>query len=117
MKREDIDIIDICTPTSTHRDIAVAAAENGKHIFSEKPLAMNTKQAKQMIKAAGKATVKHMAGFNYRRVPAVALAKKLIQEGKLGKIYHWRAAYLQDWLVDPDFPLIWKLRKEIAGKT
>lgn len=115
VKREDIDIIDICTPTSTHRDIAVAAAENGKHIFSEKPLAMDTKQAKQMIKAAGKATVKHMVGFNYRRVPAVTLAKKLIQEGKLGKIYHWRAAYLQDWIVDPDFPLIWKLRKEIAG--
>ncbi len=115
VRREDIGLIDICTPTNLHHDIAVAAAENGKHVFSEKPLAMNVQEAREMVDAVEEAGVKHMVGFNYRRVPAIALAKKLIQEGKLGRIYHWRAAYLQDWIVDPDFPLIWKLRKEVAG--
>lgn len=113
--REDVGVVDICTSTNTHCDIAVLAAENKKHIFCEKPLAMNVKEAKKMVEAVEKAGVKHMVGFNYRRVPAIAYAKKLIEEGKIGKIYHFRAAYLQDWIVDPEFPLIWKLRKEIAG--
>lgn len=115
VKRDDIDVIDICTSTNTHRDIAIAAAKHGKHVFCEKPLAMNVREAKEMVQAVEEAKVKHMVGFNYRRVPAVRLAKKLIEEGKIGRIFHWRAAYLQDWIVDPEFPLIWKLRKEIAG--
>lgn len=115
VKRDDLDVIDICTSTNTHCDIAVAAAENGKHVFSEKPLAMNVKEAKKMVEEVEKAQVKHMVGFNYRRVPAITYAKKLIEDGKIGKIYHWRAAYLQDWIVDPEFPLTWKLRKEVAG--
>ncbi len=115
VKREDIDVIDICTSTDTHCAIAKAAAQNKKHIFCEKPLAMNVREAKEMLQAAEEAKIKHMVGFNYRRVPAVRLARKLIEDGKIGKIFHWRAAYLQDWIVDPDFPLIWKLRKEVAG--
>lgn len=115
VRRDDIEIVDICTSNNTHHDIAIAAAENKKHILCEKPLAMNVREAKEMVQAVEEAGVKHMIGFNYRRVPAVVLAKKLIEEGKLGTIYHFRAAYLQDWIVDPDFPLIWKLRKEVAG--
>jgi predicted dehydrogenase len=115
VQRDDLQVIDICTSTNTHCDIAILAAENKKHIFCEKPLAMNVQEAKKMVEAVEKAGVKHMVGFNYRRVPAIAYAKKLIEAGKIGKIYHFRAAYLQDWIVDPDFPLIWKLRKEIAG--
>jgi predicted dehydrogenase len=115
VERDDIEIVDICTSNNMHRDIAIAAAENKKHILCEKPLAMNVGEAKEMVQAVEEAGVKHMIGFNYRRVPAVVLAKKLIEEGRLGTIYHFRAAYLQDWIVDPDFPLIWKLRKEVAG--
>lgn len=115
VERDDIDLIDISSPGDTHRDIAVAAAEKGKHILCEKPLANNLKEAKDMLKAVEKAGVKHMVGFNYRRVPAVGLAKKMIEEGKIGEIYHFRATYLQDWIVDPEFPLVWRLQKEKAG--
>jgi len=115
IKRDDIDLIDISTPGDTHRDIAIAAAEAGKHIFCEKPLANNLSEAEEMLDAVKKAGVKHMVAFNYRRVPAVVLAKQLIDEGKIGKIYHWRAVYLQDWIVDPDFPLVWRLQKDKAG--
>jgi len=115
IERDDIDLIDISTPVNVHKDMAVAAAEAGKNVFCEKPLAMNLEEANQMLKAVEKAKVKHMLGFNYRRVPAVCLAKKLIDEGKIGEIYHFRAQYLQSWITDPDFPLVWRLRKEIAG--
>ena len=115
IKRDDIDIVDISSPKNTHRDIAVAAAKAGKHILLEKPMAMNYHEAEEMLEAVKKAGVKHMIGFNYRRVPAIVLAKRLIQEGKIGRIFHWRACYLQDWIVSEDFPLIWKLKKEIAG--
>ena len=115
VKRDDIDLVDISSPQNTHRDIAVAAAEAGKHVLLEKPMAMNAQEAQEMLDAVKKAGVKHMIGFNYRRVPAIGLAKRLIEEGKIGRIFHWRACYLQDWIVDEDFPLIWKLRKEIAG--
>jgi len=115
VKRDDIDIVDISSPQITHRDIAVAAAEAGKHVLLEKPMAMNVQEAQEMLEAVKKAGVKHMISFNYRRVPAIGLAKRLIEEGKIGRIFHWRACYLQDWIVDEDFPLIWKLRKEIAG--
>lgn len=115
ISRKDIDVIDICAPTALHRDIAVAAAENGKHIFCEKPAALSYAEAKEMAEAADKAGVVHYLNHNYRRVPAVAFAKKLIDEGRLGTIYHWRGAYLQDWIMSPDFPLTWHLQKEKAG--
>ena len=115
VERKDIDLIDITAPTNVHKEIAIASAKAGKHIFCEKPLAMNLGEAREMLKAVESAGVKHMVGFNYRMVPAVALAKKLIQEGALGKIYHFRAVYLQDWIVDPNFPLVWRLQKDIAG--
>jgi len=113
--RDDVDLVDISTPVNLHKDIAIAAAKAGKHILCEKPMAMSLDEAKEMLEAVEKAGVKHMIGFNYRRVPAIILAKRLIDEGALGKIYHFRAMYLQDWIIDPDFPLVWRLRKEVAG--
>lgn len=113
--RDDIDLIDINAPSNMHKDIAVAAAEAGKHIFCEKPLALTLEDSREMLRAAEAAGVKHMCGFNYRFAPAVQLAKKLVDEGRLGKIHHFRAWFLQDWIVDPDFPLVWRLQKEIAG--
>ena len=113
--RDDIDLIDIATPNNTHAEIAVAAAKAGKHVISEKPLAMNVAEARRMLQAVRRAGVKHMVWFNYRRVPAIALARKLIAGGRLGRIFHIRAVYLQDWIVDPGFPLVWRLRREVAG--
>ncbi len=113
--REDINVIDIGAPSDVHKEIALAAAEKGKHIFCEKPLALNLKDAREMLSAAEKNKVKHMVGFSYRFMPSVQLAKKLILSGKLGKIYHFRALYLQDWIVSPEFPLVWRLDKKIAG--
>jgi predicted dehydrogenase len=115
VSRDDIDIVDVCTPTDSHRDIATAAAEAGKHIFCEKPCALNYAQAKSMAEAADKAGVTHYLNHNYRRVPAVAFAKRLIDSGRLGEIYHWRGAYLQDWIMDPSFPATWHLQKKHAG--
>ena len=115
VNRPDIDVIDISTGNETHAEIAIAAAQAGKHIFCEKPLAMNVDQAKRMLAAVEKAGVKHMVNFNYRGVPAVALAKQLIDQGRIGEIYHWRGAYLQDWIMDPNFPLVWRLDKRFAG--
>jgi predicted dehydrogenase len=115
VEREDVDIIDISTPTFLHHDIAVEAAKRGKHIFCEKPIAMTYDQSKAMYEAAEKAGVTHFLNHNYRRCPAVLLAKKLLGEGKIGRVFHWRGAYLQSWIVDPDFPLTWHLRKETAG--
>ena len=115
VERDDIDLIDIVTPPAMHANIAIAAAKAGKHIFCEKPLALTLKDGREMLDAANKAKVKHMIGFNYRRVPAIVLAKKLIDEGKIGRIHHFRAVYLQDWIVDPAFPLNWRLEKESAG--
>jgi len=113
--RPDVDVVDITAPSNFHKDVAIAAAENGKHIFCEKPLALTTAGAREMLAAAEKNHVKHQIGFNYRFAPAVLLAKKLIDEGKLGKIYHFRGSYLQDFIVDPNFPLIWRLDKSVAG--
>ena len=113
--RDDIDIIDIASPQNTHHEIAVAAAKAGKHIFCEKPQAMNFKQARGMYEAAEKAGIVHYLNHNYRRCPAVMLARKLIREGKIGRIFHWLGEYLQSWIVDPNFPLTWHLRKETAG--
>jgi predicted dehydrogenase len=110
-----IDIVDIVTPTYSHAEIAIAAAQNGKHVLCEKPLALDVKQAQAMFNAAQKSKVVHMVCHNYRRIPAIALAKKMIAEGSLGKIFHFRARYAQDRLVDPDFPLDWRLQKETSG--
>jgi predicted dehydrogenase len=110
-----IDIVDISVPNHLHAEIAIAAAKNGKHILCEKPLAMNVKEAEAMLAAAQKAKIVHMICHNYRRIPAIALAKKMIGEGTLGKIFHYRARYAQDWLTDPSFPLNWRLEKETGG--
>ena len=113
--RPDVDIIDIGVPQHLHKEIAVAAAKGGKHIFCEKPLAMNVAEAQEMLDAVQAAGVVHYLNHNYRRTPAVMLAKRLIDEGRIGRIFHWRGAYLQSWIVDPNFPLTWHLRAETAG--
>jgi predicted dehydrogenase len=113
--RDDIDAIDITAPSNAHKEIAIAAAEGGKHIFCEKPLALNVKDAREMLATVKKHNVKHQIGFNYRYAPAIVLAKKMIDEGKLGQIYHFRGEYLQDYIIDPNFPRVWRLDKEVAG--
>ncbi|MBO7745937.1 Gfo/Idh/MocA family oxidoreductase [Paenibacillus sp. MWE-103] len=113
--RPDIDVVDINAPSDAHKEIAIAAAKAGKHLFCEKPLALSLADAREMLAAAEAAGVKHMAGLNYRFAPAIRLAKKLIEEGRIGRIHHFRAVFLQDWLVDPAFPLVWRLKKEVAG--
>jgi len=113
--REDIDIVDIGVPTHLHHEIALAAAKAGKHIFCEKPMAVSYNQAKEMFEAARENGITHYLNHNYRRCPAVRLAKQLIDDGKIGRIFHWRGAYLQSWIVDPQFPLTWHLQKETAG--
>jgi len=113
--RPDIDVIDVSTPNNSHAEISIAAAKAGKHVFCEKPLAMSLTEAKEMRDACNQAKVKHMVAFNYRRVPAVAFARQLIQQGKIGQIYHMRAVYLQDWILDPNFPIVWRLDAKTAG--
>lgn len=115
VERDDIDLIDINAPSDAHKEIALAAIANGKHVLCEKPLALNLADAREMLEAAEKAGVKHGICFNYRFLPAVQLAKSIIDSGKLGEIHHYRATYLQDWLVDPEAPLAWRLKKEVAG--
>ena len=115
VSRPDIDVIDITAPSNAHRDIAVAAAQAGKHVFCEKPLALTLADARLMHEEAEKAGIKHQIGFNYRFAPAVVLAKRMIDEGKLGTIRHVRASYLQDFIIDPDFPLVWRLQKDVCG--
>ena len=111
----DIDVIDINTPNDSHAEIAIAAAQAGKHVLCEKPLALNVSQCEAMLAAAKKAKIVHMVCHNYRRIPAIALAKKYIEEGVIGDIYHYYARYAQDWIVDPEFPLVWRLQKGISG--
>ena len=113
--RDDIDVIDICTPGNLHLPMALAALKAGKHVICEKPLANTLEEARELLAAAANTSKKTMVAFNYRRVPAVALARQLIAEGRIGEIYHWRAVYLQDWIIDPDFPLVWRLEKDKAG--
>src|SRR5690349_721633 len=118
VERDDIDLIDICTPGDTHAEIALAALAAGKHVLCEKPLANTVAEAREMASAAAAAQahgVRAMCGFNYRRVPAVALMRQMVADGRIGTIRHVRAVYLQDWIVDPEFPLVWRLRKEVAG--
>jgi predicted dehydrogenase len=113
--RKDVDIVDICTPGDSHAAIAIAAAQAGKAILCEKPLANTVAEAEAMLAAVQKAGVIHMLCHNYRRCPAVALAKRIISEGQIGDIYHYRGVYLQDWIVDPNFPRVWRLEKARAG--
>ncbi|MDR7251429.1 putative dehydrogenase [Nocardioides sp. BE266] len=116
--RDDIDLVDVCTPGDTHAEIAIAALEAGKHVLCEKPLANSVEEAEAMVDAADKAAVngvRAMVGFTYRRVPAIALARQLVANGRLGTIHHVRAQYLQDWIVDPQAPLSWRLQKDKAG--
>ena len=117
--RKDIDAIDICTPNNTHKEIALAAAKAGKMILCEKPLAMNATEGAEMIKAVETAKVPNMVWYNYRRVPAVTLAKQLIDQGRLGKIFHFRALFLQDWTISADLPqggtALWRLDVGAAG--
>lgn len=116
--RDDIDLIDVCTPGDSHAEIAIAALGAGKHVLCEKPLANTIDEARAMAAAAVRAEaagVRSMCGFNYRRVPAVALMRRLIADGRIGEIRHVRAVYLQDWIVDPQFPLVWRLQKDKAG--
>ncbi|MEN6357759.1 MAG: Gfo/Idh/MocA family oxidoreductase [Armatimonadota bacterium] len=112
---DDIDLVDISTGNDTHKEIVIAAAQNGKHVFCEKPMAMSVAECRQMIEAVEKAGVVHMINFNYRCVPAVALAGQMIGDGMIGTPYHFRAVYLQDWIMDPNFPLVWRLRKDKSG--
>ena len=117
--RKDIDAIDICTPNNMHREIALAAAAAGKTILCEKPLAMNSQEGAEMVAAVEKAGVANMVWYNYRRIPAVTLAKNLIDAGRLGKIFHYRAVFLQDWTISTDLPQggagLWRLDVAAAG--
>ncbi len=118
LERDDVDLVDVCTPGDSHAEIAIAALQAGKHVLCEKPLATSVAEGEAMAAAAERAAgagVRAMVGFNYRRVPALAFARQLIAEGRLGETRHVRAAYLQDWLVDPEFPLVWRLVAEHAG--
>lgn len=119
VRRDDIDAIDICTPNHVHQEIAIAAAEAGKMVLCEKPLAMDQAGGEAMCQAVEKAGVANMVWYNYRRVPAVTLAKQLIDEGRLGKIFHYRANFLQDWTINADVPQggagTWRLDAEVAG--
>jgi len=117
--RDDIDAVDICVPNNLHKEMAIACAEAGKMILCEKPIAMNTAEGEEMCEAVEKAGVANMVWYNYRRVPAVTLAKQLIDEGRLGRIFHYRAQFLQDWTISSDLPqggaALWRLDAEAAG--
>lgn len=113
--RPDIDIIDIVTPNDSHPEIAIAAAKAGKHIICEKPLARTAEESKQMLDAVNASGVIHMVAFNYRRTPAVALARRFIEQGRIGEILNFRGTYLQDWSADENGPLSWRFSKKIAG--
>jgi predicted dehydrogenase len=113
--RDDIDVVDICTPGDLHCDIAVAALEAGKHVLVEKPLANTMAESRRMVAAAEASSACSMIGFNYRRVPALELARRLVADGVIGDVRQVRASYLQDWLVDETAPMTWRLRRESAG--
>jgi len=119
VERKDIDLVEICVPNNVHAEIAIAAAKAGKMIICEKPLALNSAQALKMVEAVEKAKVPNLVSFNYRRVPAITLAKVLIDEGRLGKIFHYRANFLQDWTISADVPqggmATWRLDVKAAG--
>ncbi len=116
VERDDIDLIDICTPNNSHAEIAIAALKAGKHVACEKPLCMNKEEAGRMVKAARDAkNLLNTVWYNYRRVPALALAKQLVDEGRIGRVFHVRCVYLQSWIIDPNFPAVWRLDAKTAG--
>jgi predicted dehydrogenase len=119
LKRDDIDLVTICTPNDSHKEIAIAAAQAGKMILCEKPLARNGAEGADMVKAIEAAGVANLVSYNYRRIPAVTLAKQLIDEGRLGRIFHYRAVFLQDWTISADLPQggegLWRLDVDVAG--
>lgn len=115
LANDAIDVFDNGGPNDAHAEPCIAAAQAGKHVFCEKPLARTAEEAKSMLEAAQKAGVKHMVAFNYRFVPAVVQIKRLIESGALGRIFHFRAVYLQEWIMDPEHPMIWRLDKQQAG--
>jgi predicted dehydrogenase len=115
VRRPDVDVVDVSTPGDSHAAIAIAAARAGKVVFCEKPLANTVREAEAMLAAVRKAGVIHMLCHNYRRAPAVWLAKQMIDAGELGDLYHYRGTYLQDWIVDPQLPLLWRFQKKRAG--
>jgi predicted dehydrogenase len=118
LERDDVDLVDVCTPGDTHAEIAIAALDAGKHVLCEKPLANSVAEAEAMAAAAERAHargVRAMVGFTYRRVPAVAFARQLVADGRIGEIRHVRAQYLQDWIADPSAPMSWRLEKQRAG--
>lgn len=119
VSRDDIDAVDICTPNDTHAQIALAAAEAGKMVLCEKPLARTLEEAYSMVEAINKTGVKNTVWYNYRRIPAVTLAKQVVDSGKLGKIFHYRANFLQDWTINPELPQggegLWRLDENAAG--
>lgn len=113
--RDDIDLISIAAPNYLHKEIAIEAAKNGKHVLCEKPLANNLKEAREMLVAVEKAGVKNCCGYSYRFTPSLALARQLVQEGRIGRIFHVFVRYAQDWITDPDFAMVWRFDKKIAG--
>jgi len=113
--RDDVDLVDVCTPGDTHADIAIAALRAGKHVLCEKPLANSVAEAEAMVAAAEQAPGMAMVGFTYRRVPAIQLARRLVADGRIGTVRHVRAQYLQDWIADPTVPLSWRLDRQRAG--
>ena len=119
MDAKDIDLIDICVPNFAHKEIAVAAAKAGKMIICEKPLAMNAAEGEEMVRAVEAAKVPNLISFNYRRVPSISLAKQIIDEGRIGRAFHYRATYLQDWTISADVPqggdALWRLDLKVAG--
>jgi predicted dehydrogenase len=115
VRRPDVDVVDVSTPGDSHAQIAIAAARAGKVVFCEKPLANTVREAESMLAAVRKAGVVHMLCHNYRRAPAVWLAKQMIDAGELGDLYHYRGTYLQDWILDPQLPLLWRFQKKRAG--
>ena len=119
IERKDVDAIDIGSPNNTHKEITLAAAAAGKMVLCEKPLAMDLAEASAMTEAVERAGVPNYVWFNYRRVPAITLAKQIVDEGRLGRVFHYRACYLQDWTISPDLPqggqTLWRLDKEVAG--
>lgn len=115
LENDDIHVFDNGGPNNAHAEPTIAAAQAGKHVFCEKPLGRTAEESMSMLEAVRKAGVKHMVAFNYRFVPAIQQAKKLIESGKLGRIYHWRAVYLQEWGMDAEMPISWRFRKDVAG--
>jgi len=116
IKRPDIDLVDVSTPNDSHAEISIEALKAGKHVVCEKPLARSVKECEGMVKAAKAAKDKvNFVCYNYRRVPALAFARQLVQEGRIGRIFHVRCIYLQSWIIDPNFPLIWRLQGSVAG--